>query len=194
MGKENHSRREQRRRRFDQASSSQEYTEPDFFQRPMPSPAIDAEVKWFNAAKGFGFVKLADGSEAFLHIRALENAGQRDVVEGTPLKVRVEQGQKGQQVKDVIEVGQTTAPSFVGRPERSGVGDGEALEAAGIVKWFDHGKGFGFISVDGAHKDVFVHVSTLNRSGLDGLEEGQNVMVRYFQGQKGLEALTVSRR
>ncbi|HET9963350.1 MAG TPA: cold-shock protein [Nitrospiraceae bacterium] len=63
-----------------------------------------------------------------------------------------------------------------------------------MVKWFDPGKGFGFISVEGAHKDVFVHVSALNRSGLDRLEEGQSVLVRYCQGQKGLEALTVSRK
>ncbi|HVV33595.1 MAG TPA: cold-shock protein [Vitreimonas sp.] len=58
-------------------------------------------------------------------------------------------------------------------------GDGECLGseimATGVVKWFNMAKGFGFIAPDGGGQDVFVHVSAVERSGLNGLKEGQQV-------------------
>ena len=47
--------------------------------------------------------------------------------------------------------------------------------AVGTVKFFNDQKGYGFISPDGGGKDVFVHVSAVERSGLNGLVEGQKV-------------------
>lgn len=47
--------------------------------------------------------------------------------------------------------------------------------ATGVVKWFNATKGFGFIQPDGGGKDVFVHVSAVDKSGIGGLEEGQKV-------------------
>ena len=47
--------------------------------------------------------------------------------------------------------------------------------ATGTVKWFNATKGFGFIQPDVGDKDVFVHVSAVERSGLNGLNEGQKV-------------------
>ena len=47
--------------------------------------------------------------------------------------------------------------------------------ATGTVKWFNTTKGFGFIRPDGASKDVFVHISAVERAGLRGLNEGQKV-------------------
>jgi CspA family cold shock protein len=47
--------------------------------------------------------------------------------------------------------------------------------AVGKVKWFDSKKGFGFIQPEAGGKDVFVHISAVERSGLDGLAEGQRV-------------------
>ena len=46
---------------------------------------------------------------------------------------------------------------------------------AGIVKFFNDAKGYGFIEPEGGGQDVFVHVSELRRSGLEGLQEGQRV-------------------
>ncbi|HEX8900923.1 cold-shock protein [Vitreimonas sp.] len=46
---------------------------------------------------------------------------------------------------------------------------------AGVVKWFNMTKGFGFIAPEGGGPDVFVHVSAVERSGLNGLREGQAV-------------------
>ncbi len=47
--------------------------------------------------------------------------------------------------------------------------------ATGIVKWFNPTKGFGFIQPDQGGSDVFVHVSAVERAGLNGLNEGQKV-------------------
>ena len=47
--------------------------------------------------------------------------------------------------------------------------------ATGKVKWFNATKGFGFIQPDTGGKDVFVHISAVERSGLNGLNEGQNI-------------------
>ncbi|MEP0508539.1 MAG: cold-shock protein, partial [Aurantimonas coralicida] len=63
----------------------------------------------------------------------------------------------------------------------------------GTVKWYNADKGFGFIGLDdGAGKDVFVHATALNRSGLTTLADGQKVTVRFVQGNKGPEARTLS--
>ena len=45
----------------------------------------------------------------------------------------------------------------------------------GTVKFFNHTKGFGFIAPEGASQDVFVHISAVERAGLDSLSEGQRV-------------------
>jgi CspA family cold shock protein len=47
--------------------------------------------------------------------------------------------------------------------------------ATGTVKWFNPTKGFGFIQPDGGGKDVFVHISAVERAGLNSLNEGQKV-------------------
>lgn len=47
--------------------------------------------------------------------------------------------------------------------------------ATGTVKWFNTTKGFGFIQPEGGGQDVFVHVSAVQRAGLNGLNEGQKI-------------------
>ena len=57
--------------------------------------------------------------------------------------------------------------------------------ATGIVKWFNPVKGFGFIQPDNGGKDVFVHISAVERAGLSGLNEGQKVSYDIERGQQG---------
>jgi CspA family cold shock protein len=164
---------------------------------PSSAPQTSATVSWFNAEKGFGFVKASDGSDAFLHIRALEAAGHQSVSPGATLKVRLGQGLKGPQVMEVFEVDNSTAQAAAPeRPQRSShapVG-GPEMEGQGTVKWYNGDKGFGFIGLEGGEKDVFVHATVVARSGLAALNEGQKVDVKYAMGKKGPEAKSIQLR
>jgi CspA family cold shock protein len=184
---------------------------------PMPEsrpgqrsgPEIEAVVKWFNPQKGFGFAELADGSgDAFLHVRAVEAAGYRELEPGTRLTVRVTQGQKGPQVTEVTSVDTSTATPAAPRGGGQGRGPmqgqlrrgpyqseprdlGPAQDLAGTVKWYNPAKGFGFIAAEDQGKDVFVHRSVLERAGLPDLQEGQRVHISVVQSAKGREATSI---
>lgn len=60
--------------------------------------------------------------------------------------------------------------------------------AVGTVKFFNSQKGFGFIAPEGGGKDVFVHISALERSGLAGLIDGQKVTFDLERDQKGRDS------
>lgn len=59
--------------------------------------------------------------------------------------------------------------------------------ASGKVKWFNASKGFGFIEPEGGRKDVFVHISAVERSGLTTLTDGQAVTFEIEAGRDGRE-------
>ncbi len=77
-----------------------------------------------------------------------------------------------------------------GGPRRPAAG-GPASQTEGTVKWFNATKGFGFIAQDGGGQDVFVHIKAVERSGLQGLNDGQRVRISVRQGEKGPEAVSV---
>ena len=60
--------------------------------------------------------------------------------------------------------------------------------ATGMVKWFNTTKGYGFIATENGVKDVFVHISALERSGIRSLNEGQKVNYELARGNNGKEA------
>ena len=57
--------------------------------------------------------------------------------------------------------------------------------STGTVKWFNAQKGYGFIEPDDGSKDVFVHISAVERSGMDNLSEGQKLSFEVQRGQQG---------
>jgi CspA family cold shock protein len=71
--------------------------------------------------------------------------------------------------------------------------DGESDVASGTVKWFNGQKGYGFIAPDGGGKDVFVHITAVEKSGLDGLPDGAKVTFDIVpnRGKESAENLRV---
>jgi CspA family cold shock protein len=170
--------------------------------------AIRATVKWFNTAKGFGFVTPVDGSpEAFLHLSALRQAGYDSIGEGAGLLVEIGQSPKGRQVIRVLQVDAGAQPARAPRPRPMGAGmEGpmggptggpsmvspeDAEEVEGVVKWFSQLKGYGFISPNSGGKDVFLHITVLRNAGLGALSPGQAVRMRVVNARKGPEAVSV---
>jgi CspA family cold shock protein len=159
--------------------------------------------------------------DAFIHINTLSQTGHSTVVPGQSMKVTIGQGQKGRQVSEVLSVGAVVdvpqsaprgdgpprdRPAFRGGDDRgprpsfrsSGSGDfdrprssGPSTSTTGIVKWYNPTKGFGFIAPADGGKDIFIHASVLQRSGVMQLNEGQSVELEVGSGNKGPEALSV---
>ena len=63
--------------------------------------------------------------------------------------------------------------------------------AAGMVKWFNDSKGYGFIQADGNERDVFVHYTAIQGDGFKTLAEGQRVTFELVEGPKGPQATNV---
>jgi len=163
---------------------------PGFF-RTEDAPTgrrVEAKVKWFNAAKGFGFVTMSDGSpDAFLPMAVLRRAGYEDVREGASISCEVGTGAKGPLVVTVLNLDNSTAvPAGMGGTGRGASRPAQTLE--GAVKWFEADRGYGFIAPDGGGKDIFIHVTALRRSGVNQVGPGQRVRVDVVDGRKGLEA------
>jgi len=163
---------------------------PDFLREDTtPGRVIEAKVKWFNAAKGFGFVTPDDGSQdAFLPMAVLRRAGYEEIREGTSVTCEVGAGAKGPLVTNVLNIDPSTAaaPRDEGFDRRGEPRPSTTLE--GAVKWFEPDKGYGFISPDSGGKDVFIHITALRRSGVNALSPGQRVRMEVVEGKKGQEA------
>lgn len=147
---------------------------------------VKMHLKWFNGAKGFGFVVPEEGNyDAFLHITTLQQAGLHSIGEGAILMCTVTNGDKGRQVREVVEVIDKGALSTIPEmDEETGT-----VTMGGLVKWYKPEKGFGFIIPDDGMKDVFVHKTLLDKLELDYLEAGQRVRITLKFVDKGREAV-----
>lgn len=65
---------------------------------------IEGTVKWFNGAKGFGFIEREGGEDVFVHFNAIQGDGYKSLNEGDRVEFLVVQGQKGLQAQDVIVI------------------------------------------------------------------------------------------
>ncbi len=173
----------------------------------MPNPSfhpltgsgniVEGTVKWFNTTKGFGFVALADGTEAFLHVSAVEAAGLPAPREGAQIKCEVGPGKKGPQVTRVVELsGGSAGPAHAGprpgaRPAVDPAVMANTVEVEGTVKWFSLERGYGFVTADDGEADVFVHGDVLRRAGLPSLLPEQRVSLAVATTPKGREARAI---
>lgn len=171
-----------------------EYSSADY---AGPTLEIRGTVKWFNAVKGFGFVTPSDGSsDAFLHLSVLRDAGYQELQPGATVVCEAVKRSKGLQVTRIVDVDSSTAkpaekPARTNGAAAPAVDRANATFTAATVKWFNTEKGFGFVTPADSQRDVFVHVVTLRRGGIQQLEPGQHVQVLITEGPKGPQAADI---
>ncbi len=172
------------------------------------------KIKWYNGTKGYGFVTLDNGGDAFCHASVLAAAGHQDLPPGASLVCDLADSQRGMQVVAIHSVDLSTAEApaprgprrdfdggggrFGGGGDRFGGGGGygggyrdnnapSGPMTEGKVKFFNDQKGFGFVMPDSGSGDIYLHASALRRSGVQAVEPDQRIRFSTRQGNKGVE-------
>lgn len=146
-------------------------------------------VKWFDPARGFGFV-VVEGlpRDILLHANVLRNFGQGTVADGALIQIRITRTDRGIQASEVFSI-EAPALTTIAIAEGEPALDPAVLQTLPLeparIKWFDRAKGFGFANVFGNHDDIFLHVDVLRAAGLAGVAPGEAVALRTMVGQRG---------
>jgi cold shock protein len=170
-------------------------------EKAISQASAKGKVKWFNATKGYGFITLDNGGDAFCHASALQATGHSDVQPGTTIVCDLADSQRGLQVVTVHSVDTSTAeaPSRGPRRDFGGGGGGgfghhhhrdngpSGPMVEGKIKFFNDQKGFGFVMPDNGSGDIYLHASALRRSGVQVVEPDQRIRYSTRQGNKGVE-------
>lgn len=157
---------------------------------------ISGRIKWFDVAKGYGFIVPDNGfADVLLHVTVLRRDGFATAPEGARIVCEAQKRAKGLQVMRVLSMDESSAvhPAELQAPRThvqvTPVGGFEIA----VVKWFNRMRGFGFVTRGDGTEDIFIHMETLRRYGIADLKPGDTLLVRFGHGSKGLMAAEVRR-
>lgn len=154
---------------------------------------IETNVKWYNPAKGYGFlVRDNDPTDIMIHFSALDAVSCPYVTEGDRVICDIGPGKRGLQVVRVREVRfcssePRTLKAFL--HSKSTSFDSASLEELeGTVKWYNSKKGYGFVYPDDGRREVFLHAAVLHAAGYKSLMPGVRVLIKVSSSERGQEA------
>ena len=142
------------------------------------------KVKWYSDRKGYGFIDL-DGGEVFIHRSALIAFGALRLQAEDIITITVRETDLGLVVDQLFGIERPPIPEDLLATEPD---EGEEFAE---VKFFNDAKGYGFLVVENHPEDVFIHSRILEKTGLQGLNTGQQLLVRVEPGDDGGQVATI---
>ena len=158
-----------------------------------PVVRVIGHVKWFDSAKGYGFIVVESTSDAsltgdvMLHISCLRDYGETFADEGAKIVCDAARRPRGWQTVHIIEMERPRATVAKERGEQL------AFEPV-TLKWFNRARGYGFVRREGQEEDIFIHAVALRKASFDDVEPGVQLEVIIESGAKGTHVITVRPR
>lgn len=146
---------------------------------------VIGRVKWFDQAKGYGFVicESAVGGkvsqDVLLHVSCLKAYGEAFADEEARIVCDAVLRERGWQVVNIIEMDRpraSLARESGAPPEFEPV----------VVKWFNRTRGYGFVNRAGDSEDIFLHATVLRPAGIEEVEPGQQLLATIERGARGV--------